>query len=336
VTDNTDCDDTDPIEHPVQIWYKDFDNDGYSDGTVDTTSCTRPAGYKVISEVTAIWGNCNDTDPTIHPDATETCNGKDDDCNGVVDDGLQTTTYYQDADGDGYGDASETLEACAQPPGYVTNTSDCDDNDPNQYPGAQEICNGEDDDCDGQIDESCIYSFDIDPIQGTIGTELAIDGWNFGVKKGNVALGTSKCKVLEWNNTFISCSLTKVSSTTRTGINDLTIKPKVKGAQPMVMENAFSIMAPKIKNISPYRGEANDVITITGSFFGTKKVKVYMDDGIRKKPKRCKVTSLTMDSETGESELKVLVPTDLNTGVCDVTVLNKVGSHTYADGFTVD
>jgi PKD repeat protein/C1A family cysteine protease len=335
VTDNTDCDDTDPIEHPDQTWYKDFDNDGYSDGTVDTTSCTRPAGYKVVSEVTAIWGDCNDTDPTIHPGATESCNGKDDNCDGTIDEGV-TNTYYRDADGDGYGDVSETLEACAQPPGYVTDNSDCDDNDPNQYPGAQEICNGEDDDCDGQIDESCIYSFDIDPAEGTIGTELTISGWGCGEKSGKVTVGTSKCKVVEWTNTSITCLIIKVSSTTKVGTNDLTIKPKGKGTQPMVMENAFSIMAPKIQNISPYRGEAKDEITITGSFFGTKKVKVYMDDGIRKKPKRCKVTSVKMDSTTGESVLKVLVPTGLNTGVCDVTVLNKVGSHTYTDGFTVD
>jgi hypothetical protein len=114
------------------------------------------------------------------------------------------------------------------------------------------------------------------------------------------------------------------------------VEPKGKGAEPIVIEDAFSIMAPEIQNISPYRGEAKDEITITGSFFGTKKVKVSMDDGIRKKPKRCKVTSLTMDSETGESVIKVLVPNGLNTGVCDVTVLNKVGSHTYTDGFTVD
>jgi hypothetical protein len=199
VTDNTDCDDTDPIEHPNQTWYKDFDNDGYSDGTVDTTSCPRPAGYKVITEVTAISGDCDDTDPTIHPGATETCNGKDDDCNGVVDDGMPWTTYYQDADGDGYGDASETLEACAQPPGYVVDSQDCDDNDPNQYPGAQEICNGEDDDCDDEIDESCIYSFDVDPAEGTIGTELKINGWGCGEKGGKVTVGTSKCKVVEWS-----------------------------------------------------------------------------------------------------------------------------------------
>jgi PKD repeat protein len=331
-----DCDDSDPLEHPNQTWYKDFDNDDYSDGTVDTTSCTRPAGYKVISEVTAIWGDCNDTDSTIHPGAAEACNGKDDDCNRVVDDGLPKTTYYQDADGDGYGNASVTLEACAQPPGYVANASDCDDSDPSQHPGAQEICNGEDDDCDGQIDESCIYSFDIYPTEGTIGTELTINGWDFGEKKGKVTVGTSKCKVLEWTDTSIICLLPKVSSTTKVGTNDLTIKTKVKGAEPMVMEDAFSIMAPKITDISPYRGEFKDEITITGRFFGTKKLKVYMDDGIRKKPKRCKVTSLAMDSKTGESELKVLVPKGLNAGVCDVTVANKVGSHTYADGFTVD
>ena len=41
------------------------------------------------------------------------------------------TTYYQDADGDTYGDAGQTTEAYSQPGGYVTNADDCDDQNPN-------------------------------------------------------------------------------------------------------------------------------------------------------------------------------------------------------------
>jgi len=178
--------------------------------------------------------------------------------------------------------------------------------------------------------------FDIDPVQGTIGTELTINGSNFGEKKGKVTIGTSKCKVIEWTDTFIRCLIKKISSTTRTGLNDLTIKLKDKGLEPIVMDDAFFIIAPEIQSIDPDSGEPNREITITGSLFGTKKVKVYMDDGIRKKPKKCKVTSSTMDSKTGNSVLKVLVPKGLNRGLCDVTVVNKVGSDTVDDAFFVD
>lgn len=54
------------IKHGIKIWYKDKDNDGYSDGTQNTTSCTRPAGYKIVSELTATSGDCNDMNPAIN------------------------------------------------------------------------------------------------------------------------------------------------------------------------------------------------------------------------------------------------------------------------------
>jgi len=94
VSDNTDCDDSDPNEHPDQTWYKDADGDGYSDGITDTTSCTRPAGYKMASELTATSGDCKDDDALIYPSATEVCNGVDDDCDGQVDEDVCFDQYY--------------------------------------------------------------------------------------------------------------------------------------------------------------------------------------------------------------------------------------------------
>ena len=64
-----------------------------------------------------------------------------------------STTFYRDADGDDYGNAAITVLGCAPPTGYVTNNTDCNDNNPAVHPGATEICNGIDDDCDGLIDE---------------------------------------------------------------------------------------------------------------------------------------------------------------------------------------
>ena len=82
----------------------------------------------------------------------ETCNGLDDNCNGLIDEGV-TTTFYQDADGDGYGNPNVSVQSCAKPAGYVTNNTDCNDANASVHPGATEICNGIDDNCNGQIDE---------------------------------------------------------------------------------------------------------------------------------------------------------------------------------------
>src|SRR6185503_8028520 len=82
----------------------------------------------------------------------EVCNGEDDDCNGAVDDGVGRT-FYGDADGDGFGDSGATATACAAPAGYVAAGGDCDDARGGVHPGAPEVGNGIDDDCDGEVDE---------------------------------------------------------------------------------------------------------------------------------------------------------------------------------------
>ncbi len=128
-------------------YYRDADGDGYGNVAVSTTACSQPTGY--VSSST----DCNDSNAAIHPGATEVCNGIDDNCNGLVDDGLATVTYYQDADGDGYGNASTAVNRCSQPTGYVTSSTDCNDSSAAIHPGAAEVCNGVDDNCNGSVDE---------------------------------------------------------------------------------------------------------------------------------------------------------------------------------------
>mgnify|MGYP001828174763 FL=1 len=108
-------------------YYKDADEDGHGDPNDSIKPCIKPFGY--VTDNT----DCDDSNPSIHPGATEVCNGKDDDCDGSIDEGLQAT-YFRDSDGDGYGDSNSSKQACSQPSGYVTNTRDCDDTDPKEHP----------------------------------------------------------------------------------------------------------------------------------------------------------------------------------------------------------
>ncbi|MBK7684583.1 MAG: putative metal-binding motif-containing protein [Bacteroidetes bacterium] len=90
----------------------------------------------------------------MNPGATEVCNSIDDDCDGLTDEGLTLTTYYADADGDTYGNALVSQSTCSGAPvGYVLDATDCNDAVAAINPGATEVCNGIDDDCDGLTDE---------------------------------------------------------------------------------------------------------------------------------------------------------------------------------------
>jgi hypothetical protein len=102
--------------------------------------------------------DCDDTNADIHPYATEVCNSFDDDCDGVVNDGLTTYTIYADTDGDGYGDSSVTSSQCdpsSTDMGWTFDSTDCDDTDSSVNPGEAEVCDdGIDNDCDGS-EETC-------------------------------------------------------------------------------------------------------------------------------------------------------------------------------------
>ncbi len=126
-------------------WWFDLDGDGYGGTSASVESCEAPEGYVAEGE------DCDDNDPAVNPGAYEACNGEDDNCDGIADDGA-TTTWYEDADGDGYGDPATGFEDCMDLSGFVADGTDCDDENSAVNPGAVELCDGEDDDCDGRPD----------------------------------------------------------------------------------------------------------------------------------------------------------------------------------------
>ncbi|MEN9742374.1 MAG: hypothetical protein RLZZ65_179 [Bacteroidota bacterium] len=129
VANNTDCNDADALVNPNTVWYQDLDNDQIGNTAVSITACTQPAGY-VLSD-----GDCNDNDANI----------------------TAPTMYYTDNDNDGYGDDASGTLFCQAPVNLIPVGGDCDDNNNAIHPGATEVCDGIDNNCDGQTDEGLTF-----------------------------------------------------------------------------------------------------------------------------------------------------------------------------------
>lgn len=139
-----DCDDGDDAVGAPSAWYVDKDEDGFGDSDDVTFRCLQPEGH------VAVDGDCDDTDRAVYPGAEEVCDGADNNCNGTTDEELALAPWYADADGDGYGDPLDAIEACGSSNGRVDNALDCDDTDATQQVKAEEEVpyNGIDDNCD--------------------------------------------------------------------------------------------------------------------------------------------------------------------------------------------
>jgi len=157
------ADAADPGVNPLSwaSWWPDIDGDGYGDDLViPVFACTPPAdGNPWVADGT----DCDDLDPAVNPAASEVCDAGDvdEDCDGLSDDAdpgvlPPGTLWYLDVDDDGFGDDSDSGILACDPALRVDNDLDCADLDAGINPDTTEYCNGDDDDCDGIIDDGCI------------------------------------------------------------------------------------------------------------------------------------------------------------------------------------
>lgn len=140
VTTGGDCDDNNADLNSATIWFEDLDGDGFGDDNTTEISCVSTT----LTNPVLIGGDCSDIASDLNPN----------------------TIWYPDNDGDGFGDPNISETACISSffvPVMIGN--DCDDTREYIYPGAIEVCDEFDNDCDGLTDEGftkTIYYVDND------------------------------------------------------------------------------------------------------------------------------------------------------------------------------
>jgi hypothetical protein len=169
-SNNLDCNDQDAFVFPSQTefcdnqdqncngevdegvalfdYYLDVDGDGFGAGELVQSCDNLSPAYSSIA------GDCNDADIEVFPTQAEWCDEMDQNCNGSIDEGLIESTYFADADGDGYGVGAAILSCLDLSAQFALLDGDCNDANATVYPGQEESCDQVDENCNGQVDEN--------------------------------------------------------------------------------------------------------------------------------------------------------------------------------------
>jgi large repetitive protein len=190
-----DCDGTIDAGLKIAAWW-DNDQDGYGPlwNAIQFMACPHEIGGSIADA----GGDCDDYDASANPGETEVCDFRDNDCDLVADEGLMVPVWT-DEDDDNFG-TGNPFPACpnhiASSTWYTDVNGDCDDHDAAVHPGASEVCNDTDDDCDGTEDEGNALTVFGDVDADGHGDELQpyhftcdfdIDEYNEGVDSGSGA-----------------------------------------------------------------------------------------------------------------------------------------------------
>ncbi|MEM9191408.1 MAG: MopE-related protein [Myxococcota bacterium] len=157
----TDCDDADAnrfpgnpelcdgMAHDEDCDLTTFGNlDVDADGFFDAQCCN------VADDGTSTCGtDCDDLRANVRPTATEACDRFDNDCDGLVDEGVSIAGFL-DRDRDGFGDSASPASQCSGTVGFAETGGDCNDNEISIHPAQLELCDAIDNDCDDAIDET--------------------------------------------------------------------------------------------------------------------------------------------------------------------------------------
>ena len=116
--DNIDNDCDGSVDEGSDVYFQDVDGDGFG------SDASRRESFSALPGYVTRGGDCDDGNADISPSASESFDSVDNDCDGVIDEGFTTNTYYADPDADGVGDSSDTVSAMDAPAGYVALAGD--------------------------------------------------------------------------------------------------------------------------------------------------------------------------------------------------------------------